>query len=144
MRYADKNKNNYLLKPRYRYYNRVWYRIRQRLDPQPDNGMKWNPVLDTDIYRLTKSRIWKKIPLEESIHHSYMKPDSTYEWAYLGIKMKYRLEWLSGGVITFNAILDRTRTSLTSYMKPFRAPETVGIEQGCNNNANRKTSNVEP
>jgi hypothetical protein len=140
-RKAGKNKNNYLLKPRYRCYNGIWYQIRQRLDPQIDNCMKWNPVLDTDI------RIWKdgkpldKIPLEESIHHTPMKSDRTYEWEYLGIKIKFALEWQSGGVITFDAILAPARTSSTDDMMPFTAPETIDIEN-TNNNKQTKKSNT--
>ena len=145
----DAGKNNYLLKLRYRYYNREWYKIIHRLDPQSDNSMKWNPVLDTNIYiftedmnicRFTDDKNWREIPLEESMHHSHMKPDRTYEWEYLGIKTNIKVDWVSGS-FSFDGpkTLPIPKGYLTSGMTPFIAPETIDVEQGQSNKANKKS-----
>jgi len=129
--------NNLRLLPRYRFYKGSWYMIRQRLDPQPDNSMKRNPVLDTDIYRLTKNNKWKQIQLDEFTHHTYIIANDFYRWQGLGIILEFMLEWRESGGIIADAIIALPKPTL----KEFAAPEDIHIEQ---NKTNRKSDNIKP
>ena len=62
-----------------------------RLDFPNDPHRRTKPILDMDIWEVSDGKRIKRIPKNEFKHHTTVKPDRTYEWAYKGCKLKFRL-----------------------------------------------------